>query len=179
MYKQPVISDEGLRIEKEYQQKKNMSPIQRLDKCVSFRHHVFPQIEIFVFFKKPKIDDLKKLKFSSGEIVKYVNHKHYKDDNVHGRCVGDKPNKKIIISVHNYSILLPVSVSTLSHECTHGAHRLFEWYDINFTEEALCTLSGDLMELALTTPGCVPMRDADLIWNSVIILTGNDEIRSN
>lgn len=178
MGKQPVKTiDEGKRIDDEYKLKRKMSPERLDEKVIKFFHHCFPDIEIYVIFKHPGVDELS-LFMSKSEIKKYIDHKHY-DFRYNGRCVYEAKKKKIIVSVNGFNPRLPKTLNTLAHEMNHAAHRLFGSENIDFTEEGLCTLMGDLVELSLTVPGQVPFTYDDLLWNEVIIKTPKHEVCKN
>lgn len=150
----------------------------RINNLIYFKHYVFPLVKIYLFLDVPTIYDLQKLNLSKNQIADYINHKNYKQNKVLGRCKYYKEIKSIIICVKDFNVNDYRKISTLSHELIHCSHRLFESKNINFTEEGLCHLHSDLLEIALYEFSdkieSEFLDDYDLLWNSIIITSTKD-----
>lgn len=172
--KLPLIirSDEEIEHE-EYILKIKQKPKIVANNVKSLRLWLFPKTEIFFFFEKPKVDVLKKLKFSKNHISEYINHKNYKMKGVSGRCKHFNDINKVIVSVNDFDLNDPRKVSTFYHETIHLSHRLYESENINFTEEGLCTLVGLIGDLILSNDEN-PLEDYDLSWCKYLIKRKND-----
>lgn len=144
---------------------------------IYFRHYLFETYKIFVFINRPTVSDLKKIKLSNIQINSYINNKNYKE-HVSGRCKLFEETKTIIISVNNFKLFCPDSLGTLTHELSHCTHRLFESKKHNFSEEGFSTLLGDLVEITLKViqGKCEPLKDSDLLWNSIMVFSSNDKV---